>query len=301
MDSRLHAFLATVRQGHVTGAARQLNMSVSAVSHHIAQLEQDFAAQLFIRGNRGMALTPAGETLYHYAIQIEGAWGQAYREVSAKVAGDQVIRLAASHTVTEFFLPQPLGIFRKQHPDVRLHLQMVNSDDVLSLVESGEVDLGISEGRGGHRSLKSVGLWMDELGCVLAEDHRLAHCDSVSLKEVLSEDLILREEGSGTRSIFEWMLTERGVSPRDVKVTAELASIQGILGMVAHGVGVSILSRVVTFEVPDILFVPIRDLSLKRQIALVERHGKVGNAAIGQLIETIIRSADRFNQRRLST
>ncbi|PSR32992.1 MAG: LysR family transcriptional regulator [Sulfobacillus benefaciens] len=298
LDTRLQAFLATVQEGHLTGAARKLNLSVSALSHHISQLEQDFSAALFTRGNRGMVLTPAGESLYHYAVQIEGAWQQAYREVRARATGDQLIHLAASHTVTEFFLPEPLGLFRKARPEVRLHLRMVNSDEVASLVESGAVDLGISEGRRSHGSLSSLGLWNDELGCILSADHPLQVKPQLSLDDVVRQDLILREDGSGTRSIFEQMLEDHGVSSRDLRVTAELASIQGILGLVAHGVGIAVLSRVVTYGMREVVYRPIADVTLTRQISLLERPGPKPNQAILQLIDTMVRSATRFNQRR---
>lgn len=298
MDSRIVVFLTTAREGRVTEAARLLNLSVSAASHQLAQLEKDFGTALFYRGNRGMQLTPAGETLLQYANQMEATWQKAYRDVRLKAEGDQAVRLSASHTVTEFFLPEPLGSFRTTYPDVRLELKMVNSAEVVTQVESGAVDFGISEGRIGHRHLHVTNLWSDQLGLILAKTHPWAARSHINIKDLTHADLIMREEGSGTRSVIEAALAHHGLSLDHLHVMAELASIRAILAMVANQVGVTILSTTVIRDVPGLTFIPIPDLNLTRRIHLFRRDAADGNDATDHLIQLLVRTAKRFNQTR---
>ncbi|AUW95384.1 hypothetical protein BXT84_04245 [Sulfobacillus thermotolerans] len=296
MDNRLLVFLATAREGHITGAARLLNLSVSAASHQIAQLELEFSTPLFIRGNRGMRLTPAGEVLFVYANQIEALWQTAYREVHQTAEGEQWVHLAASHTVTEFFLPSPLGQFRQHHPDVHIHLSMANSADVISQVETGRVDFGIAEGRIGHRDLKVTNLWQDQLGLIVPRSHPWASRTAVSVSDLTEVDLILREEGSGTRGILDQALAHHGLSVSALRVNAELSSIRAILDLVKNNVGCSVMSWMITRDVPEVVFIPIPDLPLTRRIHLIQHPTSDIRPAMDQLIRTLVSAARAFNQ-----
>ncbi|WP_020376439.1 LysR family transcriptional regulator [Sulfobacillus thermosulfidooxidans] len=295
MDNRLLVFLATAREGHITGAARLLNLSVSAASHQIAQLELEFSTPLFVRGNRGMRLTPAGETLFAYANQIEALWQTAYREVRQTAEGEQWVHVAASHTVTEFFVPEPLGQFRRTHPAVHIHLTMANSTEVISQVETGRVDFGIAEGRVGHRNLKVTNLWQDQLGLIVASHHPLATRTAVTVKDLESVDLILREEGSGTRSILDQALAHHGLGVSNLRVTAELSSIRAILDLVRNNIGCSVMSWMIARNMPDITFLPIEDLQLTRRIHLIRRPTNEGRSAMEHLIDQLVRAAREFN------
>lgn len=296
MDNRLLVFLATAREGHITGAARLLNLSVSAASHQIAQLELEFSTALFVRGNRGMRLTPAGESLFVYANQIEALWQTAYREVHQTAEGEQWVHLAASHTVTEFFLPQPLGLFRQMHPDVHIHLSMANSADVTNQVESGRVDFGIAEGRIGHRDLKVTNLWQDELGLIVPRTHPWAAWPSIPVSRLTELDLILREEGSGTRSILDQALAHHGLSVSSLRVNAELSSIRAILDLVKNNIGCSVMSWMITRDVPEVAFIPIPDLQLTRRIHLIRHPSGDARPAMDHLIATLVSAARVFNQ-----
>jgi DNA-binding transcriptional LysR family regulator len=274
VDARLWAFLAVAREGRLTTAARTLNLSVSSVSQQIASLEHDFGVPLFIRGNRGTRLTPAGAVLLRHAEQIEAHWRQAFREAREVASGQHKLHCAASHTVTEILLPKPLGRFRQAYPEIRVHLSLANSADVAAMVETGQVDFGIAEGRTGHLRLRVTHLADDELGVVVASTHPWAGRESVTLSELLSADLILREPGSGTRLILEHALTEAGYAINPDHIIMELSSLRAILGMIRHNVGISVLSRMVVTEDGDddqLLFLPVQGLRLRRTLYLLTR------------------------------
>lgn len=273
MDPRLTIFLAVARLGQVTRAGRRLSLSPSAVSAQIAALERDLDVTLFIRGSRGMRLTASGRALYPAAEQIEALWTQTAREVRAEQQGSPHLRIAASHTAAELFLPRPLGQFRAQWPETLVHLAMTNSQTVIDQVTHGSVDMGVVEGGPVSGGVHHERLWTDELTLIVSRRHPLAARGVVSVEELASLDWILREEGSGTRRVFERALEHAGFSVHELNVMMQLASLRAILAMVANNVGVSVVSRAIfaaeEMQLSGIAAIAIPDVDLTRTLAAV--------------------------------
>ena len=273
VDSRLHVFLAVARTGQLTRASRQLNLSASAVSTQIMALERDLRATLFIRSSRGMTLTPSGKLMFTTAEQMEAVWTRTAREIQAEEQGAARLNIAASHTAAELFLPQPLGRFRAKWPDTRLHLVITNSQMVADRVTTGQADLGIIEGSRSPEELSSEALWTDELILVVSTRHPWASQGSVDASHLPQADWILREEGSGTRRVFNDALTHAGFSESDLSVMMELDSLRAIIAMVANNVGVSVMSRETVdseeIRVRGVAALSIRGLNLTRQLKAI--------------------------------
>ncbi len=270
-------------------------MSVSNVSQQITSLETDFGAQLFVRTNRGATLSPAGEVLRKYAESIEADWRLAFREVHRVAEGEEAVHVAASHTVLEVFLPRPLGIFRRRHPAVQVKLTLDNSAGVLAQVETGQVDFGIVESRVGRaRDLHVTNLWRDQLGLIVSANHPLAGRSDVSVAELAQQDLIVREEGSGTRRILEAALRGADHDLGELHVIMELSSVRAIIAMVRNDVGVSVLSHTLADDPRNsVCFVPIPELRLQRQIYLVSRNAADHGPAARELIAELRRDSQR--------
>ncbi len=301
MDFRLTVFLAVARMGNLTRASRSLNLSPSAASNHIAALERELGVTLFTRGRRGMELTASGKMLLASVQDMESLWQKTVRDVKAEAEGIGRVRLAASHTAAELFLPTPLGRFRAKWPSVRLSLTMTNSADVVSLVERGAVDLGVVEtGSFSYRRLHHEQLWRDELALIVSTRHPLAQSDAVPVKDLLGLDWILREEGSGTRRVFERALEQRGYTLHQLTVIMQLDSVRAIVAMVRHNVGVSVVSRTLFMHHdPDALGIralAIDGLNMERTLdALWSRHKPT--VAASELLNELRRDVTRLEVR----
>jgi DNA-binding transcriptional LysR family regulator len=273
VDSRLQIFLAVARIGQLTQASARLNLSPSSVSAQITALEQDLGVTLFHRRGRGMDLTPSGQILFSAAEQMEFLWRKTVRDVQAHHEGIAQIRIAASHTAAELFLPRPLGRFRSKWPETRVHLTMTNSQSVVDMVTGGTVDIGIVEGASEHSRLHHEELWTDELGLIVAAHHPLAGRRSLGVEELGELDWILREEGSGTRRVFERALEQAAIPVRHLSVMMQLSSLRAIVAMVANNVGVSVVSRAVfdsdEITVSNIVPIAIERLNLRRTLEAV--------------------------------
>ncbi len=290
MDPRLFAFLAVARTGQLTQASKRLNLAASSVSAQIAALERDLGATLFVRGSRGMDLTSSGVALLQAAEEMEALWNKTVRDVRAEQEGAARVGIAASHTAAELFLPQPLGRFRDKWPETRIHLIMTNSQDVIERVADGTVDVGIIEGAGTRGALSSERLWTDELVLIMSHRHPWARRTAIEASELAALDWILREEGSGTRRVFERALERAGFSVHALNVMMQLSSLRSIIAMVANNVGVSVVSRSVLdaeeVRVSGVVSMPVDGLDLHRTLEVVTS-GKDLSLRAAQLVEQL--------------
>lgn len=300
MDPRVSVFLAVARLGHLTQASQLLNMSPSSVSAQIAALERDLGAPLFVRGSRGMKLTPSGHALFTTAEQMEAVWTKAVRTIRAEHEGAARVGIAASQTAAELFLGAPLGRFRALWPDTRIHLVMSNSYTVIDRVSDGSVDIGIVEGGVWHHRFHHEKLWTDELTLIVSSYHVWASRQTVSVAELTQVDWILREEGSGTRRVFEQALERSGHSIHELNIIMELSSLRSIVSMVVHNVGVSVVSRTL-FEAEEMAItglvpIVIEGLDLRRTLEAAWVRSSHSNRT-EQLLEQL-RQDVRIRQRR---
>lgn len=141
---QLKAFLLVSELGNFTRAAERLHVTQAGLSAMMRELEAQFGSRLFERTTRNVGLTAAGATLLPAAqAAVEGL------EQAAAAIGDigqharRRLRIAATPLVSSSLLPDVFGTFRRQHPDVSLHLQDDDVGRVHALVESGEADFGL--------------------------------------------------------------------------------------------------------------------------------------------------------------
>ncbi|WP_108259271.1 LysR substrate-binding domain-containing protein [Mangrovicoccus ximenensis] len=240
---QLRIFLAVAREGHVTRAAGQLNLTQSAVSSAIAALEAQHGVKLFDRIGRGIRITEAG-TRFSGAARAVLAQAESAElmldDLSQKTLGR--LSLHASQTVASYWLPPLLMAYHAAHPLVELTLETGNTAQVAAAVMAGHADLGMVEGDVPQGSLTRQVVARDELVLVMAASHPLAG-RAIRGTDYLSFPWLLREPGSGTRSEFEHHLGELGFGVTDLAVALELPSNEAILSAVAAGEGLAMLSR----------------------------------------------------------
>ncbi|HET9093891.1 MAG TPA: LysR family transcriptional regulator [Solirubrobacteraceae bacterium] len=242
-ERRLEVFHAVARELSFSRAALILHLSQSAVSQQIAALERELGAVVFDRSRRRVRLTPAGAALLDRVDQLLGQFAEARRAVAAAggaVEGD--LRVAASRTVGTYMLPQLLAPLGRRHPALRFAISIENSERVIQMLLSGQADIGYVEDNVAGPGVVLTPLIEDELLLVAPASHRFARMREVPLHDILTEPLVVRERGSGTRRISEEHLQAAGVSVAELRIAAELAGIESIKAAVETGLGISILS-----------------------------------------------------------
>ncbi len=242
MDSnQLKIFCMVTRQQSFSKAAKLLHMSQPAVSTHIKNLEEYYQGQLLTRTPQGVMLTKAGEVFYNYALKILDLQDEMEQQIETvfKHENNQVV-IGASTTIGNVSLPCSIYLFKEQYPEVELCLNIANAEEVLSMVRSDVVDLGVVEGDSESSTLKAIHVTSDELVLIVPPQHP-AEGDVISLQDFLKQPLIMREDGSGTRKILESALARHGYSVNQLNVITEMKNIYAIKSAVEAGLGGSVM------------------------------------------------------------
>jgi DNA-binding transcriptional LysR family regulator len=239
----LETFSKAAELSSFTGAAKALRLSQASVSQRVQALEKTLGTPLFKRQGGRVLLTEAGQKLYDYAERILDLHRQARREITghdAPVGGE--LLLAASSIPGEHLLPALLSLFGQKHPHIRVRATVSDSMAVMAQVERGEVSIGLVGRKTENPHLVFRYLASDRMVLVVPPGHPLSRRKKVSVKQLPSHPLILREVGSGLRHCFEKSLDKAGLSLADLRVALELGSNEAIKEAVLRNVGGAILS-----------------------------------------------------------
>ncbi|MFO6422806.1 LysR substrate-binding domain-containing protein [Motilimonas sp. KMU-193] len=200
---QLAVFDAVANLESVSAAARKLSMTQSAVSMSLSQLENLLGRPLFIRqGNRlslshwGKWLRPRAKRLLQDAQQIELGLHEQHI-----ISGQ--IQLGSSQTAAEHLLPELISKIDEDFPELRVELMVENTENVIEGLLNYEYELGIIEGRNDDARIHSE-TWMDDhLVVIAAPHHPFARHSTVNLAQLEQAKWVLREQGAGTRRIFD--------------------------------------------------------------------------------------------------
>jgi DNA-binding transcriptional LysR family regulator len=242
-NSRLVVFRAVAEHLSFRKAAEKLHLTQPAVSLQIKALEEDLGVQLFDRAGAQIALTGAAIILLRYCREVSKLLLDAEHEISA-LSGEHAGQLAlgASTTIAQYVLPRLLGEFQRQHPRVQTTLISGNTEHIVDAVEKKQIVLGFIEGPARSREVRTVPFLEDELVLIASTAHEWAARTSISLSEVTSFPLLMRERGSGTRHVIEIALERQGVKPKSLQVVMELDSTEAIKSAVDAGLGIGFVS-----------------------------------------------------------
>jgi DNA-binding transcriptional LysR family regulator len=243
---QLRIFVAVATREHVTQASRDLNLTQSATSAAVAALEARYQTKLFDRVGRGIVLTAAGK-----AFLIEA------RSILARVAAAEAVlddlaglargtlSLAGSQTIANYWLPAIIHRFNAAHPAITLSLTIGNTEQVAALVRDGTADLGFVEGSVDDPVLALQAVADDELVLVGPAGHALCNGTPVTADAMRRARWVLREQGSGTRAVFESALDGLGLRLADLDIAFDLPSNEAVRLAVEAGAGVTVVSKLV--------------------------------------------------------
>lgn len=245
MDLRqLEIFVKVAELGSFSRAAEALGLTQPTVSEHIRTLESELGVRLLDRLGRGAAVTRAGELLVSYAarmLALSREARQALDSFQGKMSG--ALLVGASTIPGEYVLPPLIGRFKEKFPEISITLLIGDTQAVLGWVVEGRAEIGVVGARLPHRAVEYRELMPDEEVLVVPAGHPWHGRKQVSLEELASEPLLIRERGSGTRAALEAALEAAGLGLHTFRIVGEMGSTQAIKQAVKAGVGISVLSR----------------------------------------------------------
>jgi DNA-binding transcriptional LysR family regulator len=240
---QLRIFVAVAERQHVTHAADALNLAQSAASHAIASLEERHQTKLFNRIGRHIELTDAGQAFLKEArtvlTTVEAA-ESALIEFSNLKRG--VLSVQASQTIANYWLPRHLAAFRSAYPQIEIRARIGNTAQVATAVENRETELGFVEAAIHSEQLSSTTVARDQIIVVTAPDHQLLDRKPITPGDLMEVEWVLRERGSGTRSVFEAALMEFGLKDRALRIALELPTNEAVRSATEAGLGAAVIS-----------------------------------------------------------
>lgn len=269
----LRLFVMTVDAGSLTAGAARYGISLAAASKRMAELEAHVGGALLARSKRGVQPTPAGQTFHRHAIELVA------RLEHLAVAMDDLrdgapghLRLWANTSAFSRFLPETLAAFSRQHPQVRIDLEDVLSEDAARAVASGATELAVIGENTAVDGLQTLVCDTDALVLMLPAAHPLARRSSVTVKALLALDQVAL--GPGT-SLSRQVHAAAEAGGGSLRVRVLVRSFDAMARMVAAGLGVAVLPSTAAAphaQALGLTLLPLEGAWTRRRLLLAMRH-----------------------------
>ena len=234
----LQIFVAVADCLNMTKAARKLYISQPSVSMAVSEIEKEYGVVLFERSSGKLNLTPMGKVLRGYAQNVLEMIEK--MENLTREEASTCIKIGVTVTIGSTIMGTIIAKMRESMPKVDYHVTVANTRIIEKMLLNSEVDIAFVEGQVANPNLEVYEVLTDELIAICGPQYKFCGKESVTLKEISQEPLILREPESGTRAFFEEEMQKAGLN-YTVRWTSY--SYGAIIDAVKNNLGVGIISR----------------------------------------------------------
>ena len=248
LDYRILTFLKLCETMNYRITAEELNMTQPAVTQHIHYLEEEYECKLFIYNRKKLEKTNQAILLEEYARSAY--YNEIYLKRKIKSENKIKINIGATKTIGEFVIGEKIKkLVKNEKYDISLTID--NTENLIKLMELNKLDFILVEGifnkdKYGYRLYKK-----DEFIGICSKNHKFNE-KSIKFEELFEEDIIIREEGSGTRGIFEQFLSENSFSLEFFKKKITINNFNLIKELVSANCGISFVYNSVVNKNDDI-------------------------------------------------
>ncbi|HZM85541.1 MAG TPA: LysR substrate-binding domain-containing protein [Blastocatellia bacterium] len=229
------------KEGGLTKAANRLHVTQSALSHQLRDIEDKLGAPLFLRLNKKMVLTQAGERLLSSAPVVLDELKRAEEDIKQiALHREGILRISTECYTCYHWLPPVLKPFNREFPRVEVRIVAEATRRPIEALLGGRLDLAVTSARTRNQKLMFKPLFKDELVAIVSPDHHLASRSSVSAKDFASENLLVYALAKEDLTIYQKVLIPAGVAPKHV---SRVELTEAIVEMVKAGLGVGVMAR----------------------------------------------------------
>ncbi|MDM7270670.1 LysR family transcriptional regulator [Klebsiella grimontii] len=275
-------FIAVAEELHFGHAAARLNISQPPLSQQIQILEQQIGARLFARTNRSVSLTEAGRQFLADSRQILSQVDDAAAR-AARLHHGETGELRIGFTSSAPFIKavsDTLSTFRRRYPDVHIQTRETNTREQIVPLNEGALDLGLMRNTQLPETLVWERVLREPLLAMVPRDHPLASQPRVSLRELAREPFVFFDPhvGTGLYDDILGLLRRYDLTPT---IAQEVGEAMTIIGLVAAGLGVSILpASFRRVQLSEMCWLPIEEQDAVSEMWLVwSKHREQGQAA----------------------
>ncbi|MFD0898027.1 LysR family transcriptional regulator [Loigolactobacillus binensis] len=269
LDKKMHTFALLAQTKSYTVTAQRLYLTQPAVTQQIKSLESELGLQLVSYQHAHLTITPAGQQLASYINKIDHESQKLLTQL--KLPNQQTpIRLGCTRSLSSFLLTHVLQQLHAKSQQIRC--QIANTDTILKALTAGNIDFGLVEGNFDKTRFAFVTLRQEPFIGITYADNPLLTGQPLTLAQLLSQTLLVREPGSGTREIFQNWLTMHNAQIKDFQQVIEIATPTPIIQLLTTGCGISFMYRsLVSAELASgqLVQLPVRGFELQHEINLV--------------------------------
>ncbi|HYR85483.1 MAG TPA: LysR family transcriptional regulator [Terriglobia bacterium] len=237
----LRLVVAIAELGSMTKAGDHLNLTQSALSHQLRDIEERLGSPLFRRLNKKMDLTPAGERLLESARRVLAELQRAEDDLQHVGSERQgVLRLSAECYTCYLWLPKRLKLFVGKYPRLDVHFTTEPTKRSIQALLDGNLDVAIMCTRQPNRRLRYEPLFKDEMVVVMHPSHRLARSPFIRPEDFVDEHVLLNAPSAEDSTIMQQVLLPAGVTPHRVTY---VQLTDGVVELVKSGLGIGVLAR----------------------------------------------------------
>jgi len=225
-------------------AAKYLGISQSTVTIRIQKLEKRLNIQIFNRSEKN-SLTAAGYILYRYSEKIIFLCEEAYKTLQDFQTREQTLCIGASQTVGTYLMPQVLGLFKKDYPNINVQLEVQSTRRISWYVANGQLDFAIVGGEIPNElraTLEIIPYAEDELALILPRNHPLSMQKEIKKEELYRLYFITLNSNSTIQKALDKTLNSNGIDTKRLIIEMELNTIEGIKNAVESGLGAAFVS-----------------------------------------------------------
>ena len=234
-------FTEIVRQRSFTRAAQHLHISQPALSKSVRMLEQEFEAEFIDRIAKDFSLTDSGVLFHEYAQKILSFVDSQTREIRQRIeSAAGTLRIGIPPTSGSIYYHTLISQFRAAYPEVALQIMEVPSRQILSLLELGELDLGVLLEPVSREDYVAQPAVRSEIVAVVSRDHPLAGAGSVSFSRLRTEPLLMISQEFMFSGVVESLCREAGFEPQ---VAFESSQWDLLYEMAIDGQGVAFFPK----------------------------------------------------------
>ena len=253
---QLKYFQTLASINNFTKTADELSLSQSALSRSISRLEEELGVPLFERKSRGVALNRYGEIFLKHVNPAMSEIAEAKQEINYMVDPFHgTILLGFIQPLGSSFIPDLMGKFQKETPEIRFQLIQDTTKIIVSQIESAEIDVGFCSPQESIENLSTLPIMSLELFLIVNKEHRLAGKEEVDLCEVADDPFVLYRPETALHDVIEKLCHDAGFHP---KMSFEAFNERTVAGLVGAKFGVALIPFAQGLDMQKISLIRVR-------------------------------------------
>ena len=290
IDFRIDTFITVCKYMNFTKAASDLNITQPAVSQHIQYLERAYNTKLFLQSGKKISLTESGKVLLDAAVTMKHDEQHLRNIIESEKDRKKSLKFGVTLSVGEFFIPYQIASYIKQNSPMSVRLFVSNTKELLQELNDGKIDFAIVEGYFPKNEYDYELYRTEPFIAVCAKDHVFAKPPTV-IEDLLSETILIREQGSGNLEILKRSLEGKNLSLEDFASIMEINDIKMIKALTEKDCGITFLyEATVKQELEEGILkkIPLENFSITHDIMFIWRKNSIFSQYYRQLYHEIV-------------